>query len=96
VREYAGGRTGQTSYRRLKVQYPNGHIKRSLDFGFFAITPKVKPGSRIILPYDPKKEKAAKPTEPSKPVDWDKAFTQILTFAGTVATMVLAIGALNN
>jgi protein involved in polysaccharide export with SLBB domain len=95
VREYAGGRTVQTSYRKLKVQYPNGHIKRSHDFGIFTITPKVKPGSKIILPYDQKKEKVPKPTEPNKPVDWDKAFTQILAFAGTVATMVLAISALN-
>jgi protein involved in polysaccharide export with SLBB domain len=96
VREFAGGRTDQTSYRKLKVQHPNGHIKKSHDFGLFAITPKVKPGSKIILPWDQKKEKAVpKPKEANKPVDWDKAFTQILTFAGTVATMVLAISALN-
>jgi protein involved in polysaccharide export with SLBB domain len=94
VREFAGGRTGETSYRKLKVQYPNGHIKRSLDLGLFALTPKVKPGSKIILPLDQKKEKAPKVKEPSKPVDWDKAFTQILTFSSTVATMVLAIAAL--
>ncbi len=94
VKEFMAGPDRYSSYRKIKVQYPNGHVKRSLNLGLFVITPKVMKGSTILLTPNkvPKKDEAPKP--PSKPVDWDKAFTQVLTFVSALATILIAASAI--
>ncbi len=100
VREYVGGRGDYTTYRKMKVFHANGRTKKSADFGLFAVTPKVYPGSKIMLPFipdkapKPKKKKDEEPPAPKKERDYDKLFTQILSFASVTATMILAYAAL--
>jgi protein involved in polysaccharide export with SLBB domain len=92
LKEFVGGPDKHSSIKQLRVQYPNGHIRKSLDFGLFAISPKVRPGSKIILQTDLSKI-AKTEKRKTKSLDWDKAFTQILTFTSATATLILAIAA---
>lgn len=94
IRKYAAG-FGKTAQRtHVTVQQPNGKINRTTNFGLFKIYPRVTKGSVIIVGGKPHREKTQE--KEKKPIDWDKAFTQILATAGTLATVLLAVSALKN
>lgn len=93
VHKYAAG-FGKTAKRtHVTVEQPNGKINHTRNFLFFKSYPKVTHGSVITVGAKPEKVKAA-PKE-KKSIDWDKALTQILATAGTMATILLAVRALN-
>lgn len=94
IRKYAAG-FGKTAQRtHVAVEQPNGKINRTVNFGLFKVYPRVTKGSVITVGGKPEKEKRAE--KEKKPIDWDKAFTQILATAGTLATVLLAVSALKN
>ena len=47
VKNFAGGFSKENDRSNTIVVYPNGIAKKSLNLGFFSISPKVKPGSTI-------------------------------------------------
>jgi len=93
VHKYAAG-FGKTAKRtHVTVEQPNGKINHTRNFLFFKSYPKVTRGSVITVGAKPEKIKAA--SKEKKSIDWDKALTQILATAGTMATILLAVRALN-
>lgn len=93
IYKYTAG-FGKTAKRtHVTVEQPNGQINHTRNFLLFKSYPKVTHGSIITVGSKPEKAKAE--TKEKKPIDWDKAFTQILATAGTMATVLLAIRALN-
>ncbi len=94
IREYVGGVGKYSNFKQMRIHYPNGRIKRARNLGVFTITPKPTPGALIVLATDESKTRE-KSREPKKPIDWDKALTQTLTFLSAAATVVLAVTAIN-
>ncbi len=93
VHKYAAG-FGKTAKRtHVTVEQPNGQINHTRNFLLFKSYPKVTRGSVISVGAKP--EKAAATPKEKKSIDWDKALTQILATAGTMATILLAVRALN-
>jgi protein involved in polysaccharide export with SLBB domain len=95
IREYAGGFAKNAKRSKLVVEYPNGKINKTKDFGIFKIYPKVTKGSVISVPAKTKKQSQPKQSGGAKKEkDWDKVFTQILSFSSVTASMALAFAAL--
>ena len=59
----AGGATNFGKIRKSYVKYPNGMGRKSKNFLFFAVYPKVPPGSSVIVPMVPTQEKKFDPAE---------------------------------
>jgi protein involved in polysaccharide export with SLBB domain len=62
----AGGTTNFGKIRKSYVKYPNGMGRKSKNFLFFAVYPKVPPGSSVIVPMElelPTQEKKFDPAE---------------------------------
>ncbi len=93
IRKYAAGFSKAASRKNVIVNQPNGKINRTRNFGLFKIYPKITKGSVVIVGAKP--VKVRKSNKDGKGVDWDKALTQILATVGAVATVILAISALN-
>ena len=49
VNNFAGGYSGNNKKSRTVVVHANGVTKKSMNFGLFSISPKVKPGSTIYV-----------------------------------------------
>jgi protein involved in polysaccharide export with SLBB domain len=94
IESYVGGVGEFSSLKYTKVQYANGRVMKAKRLGFLVMTPKVKPGSSILLATDPKELTKDEKKELRKPLDWDKAFTQTLGFLSATATVILAISAI--
>jgi protein involved in polysaccharide export with SLBB domain len=95
IREYAGGFAKTANRRKLVVEYPNGKINKTKNFLFVRVYPKVTRGSIITVPTKAKKQtKTPGPAKQREKKDWDKLFTQVLSFSSVTATMVLAFAAL--
>lgn len=92
VRHYAAGFNQNADSSKVTVEFPNGRIRGTSDFGLFRIYPKVEKGS--VISVGAKAPKAPNNKE-KKSLDWDKAFTQILAAATATATIILAISAIN-
>ena len=94
IRKYTAGFGKNAKRTHVTVEQPNGKINRTLNFGLFKVYPRVTKGSVISVGARP--EKVKKEPAEKKPIDWDKAFTQILATVGTLATVLLAVSALKN
>lgn len=92
IHHYTAGFGKNAKRTRVTVEQPNGKINHTRNHLFFKSYPKVTPGSTITVGSKPVKEKKAE--KEKKPLDWDKAFTQILATAATLATVVVAVAAL--
>lgn len=91
IHEYAAGFGKNAKRTRVTVEQPNGKINHTKNHFFFKSYPKVTPGSVITVGSKPIKEKKEQGNK--KPVDWDKALTQILAVTATMATVIVAIAA---
>ena len=87
VNNFAGGFTKDNSKSNTVVLYPNGIAKKSLNFGLFSISPRIKKGSTIIVSSKLKKEK--KPNE--NPIDWNKQIENTMLKVTAVLTLWLLI-----
>jgi protein involved in polysaccharide export with SLBB domain len=77
----AGGFESNAKKSRTYIIYPNGSVDRTRKFLFFNRYPKVQPGSEIIVPKKPQRNPIGLPS--------------ILGIASTLATLILAISAIN-
>ena len=75
----AGGITENTRRNKAYVVYFNGRAKRTKTFGMFRISPKVLPGSEVVLPEGEKRKDAL-----TTFVQFTTTIAQILTALATV------------
>lgn len=93
IRKYAAGFSKTASRKGVVVNQPNGKINRTRNFGLFKIYPKITKGSVVVVGAKPVKEKKIEKNK--KGIDWDKALAQILATVGALATVIVAVTALN-
>jgi len=95
VSRYGQGVDREKNGRRryIKVEYPNGDVKKTRNYGLFTITPKVTKGSRITVgvkpPKTPKVEGDNK-TE-KEPVDWGEIVQSSVTQITAVLTLYVLL-----
>jgi protein involved in polysaccharide export with SLBB domain len=87
VNNYAAGLAKGGRWRFVTVEDPNGRISKTKQLGLGLDFPEPRKGSIVNVGTKKKKPEKAKG---GKKVDWDKAFTQILT-AVTAAATVFAL-----
>ena len=85
VRNFAGGYSEDNKKSNTLVIYANGSVKKTLNFAFFSISPKVKPGS-IIKVVDDKTLEIQR-----KPIDWNKAIENTMLKLTAVLTLWLLV-----
>ena len=86
INNFAGGYSKSNDRGRTVVVYPNGSVKKSIDFGLFTISPKVTKGStvRVTTKEEVIKSKAV-------PVDWNQAIENTLVKITGVMSLYLLI-----
>ncbi len=79
--EAAGDYTFDADEKRTIVYYPGGNAKR-INWG---IAPKIKEGSRIVIPVEPEQE----------PIDWTNVLAEWASIASSLATVIFIINRTN-
>ena len=87
VNNFAGGFTKANKKANTVVIYPNGIAKKSMNFGLFSISPRIKKGSTIIVSNKLIKEKK----ENENPVDWNKQIENAMLKVTAVLTLWLLV-----
>jgi hypothetical protein len=87
VNNFAGGFTKENKKSNTVVVYPNGIAKKSMSFGLFTISPRIKKGSTIIVANKVTKEKQ----ENENPVDWNKQIENAMLKITAVLTLWLLV-----
>jgi protein involved in polysaccharide export with SLBB domain len=85
IKEYAGG-LSENGIRSYTIEYPNGKVKKTRNYGLFKIHPKIEKGASIFVAakiVKPEKEKIKEEGE----VNWDKLSSR-LSF---IITMLIAL-----
>ena len=83
VDKYAAGVNNDGRKKLIVVEQPNGTIKRTKNYFFFKVYPKVEKGSTITVGYAEKKPEKDK--TPKEKTDWGKILSD--TLAQTVALL---------
>ncbi len=91
INNFAGGFTKANKKSNTVVVYPNGIAKKSMNFGLFSISPRIKKGSTIIVSN--KIEKHKKDNE--NPVDWNKQIENAMLKVTAIMTLWLLIDRVN-
>jgi len=91
VNNFAGGYTRDNDKGRTVVVYPNGIAKKSLNFGLFTVSPKIKKGSTIVVASKVSKKKK----ENKNPVDWNKQIENAMLKLTAIMTLWLLIDRVN-
>tara|TARA_B110000238_G_scaffold158274_1_gene171475 strand:- start:6 stop:950 length:945 start_codon:yes stop_codon:yes gene_type:complete len=73
VNKFAGGFTKINSKSNTVVLYPNGIAKKTMNFGLFVISPRVKKGSVIKVI-----NKVEKLEDEKNPIDWNNAIEKTM------------------
>ena len=90
INNFAGGYSKENNKNRTIVVYPNGSVKRSVNFGFFSLSPKVTKGSMIKLISKEQVDKMQ-----STPFDWNVAIEKTLIKVTGVMSLYLLINRIN-
>ncbi len=90
VRNFAGGYSKDNKKGKTIVVYPNGVTKKSLDLGFFTISPKVKPGSTIKVLSEHKVKRRKK-----EDIDYNQHIESVVTKVTAIMSLWLLIDRLN-
>ena len=87
VNHFAGGFSKENNKRQTVVVYPNGIVKKSINFGLFSLSPKVKKGStiKVALKVDKQKKKN------QNPIDWNQVIERAMLKTTAVLTVILMI-----
>ena len=86
VNNFAGGYTKENNKNRTVVVYPNGSVKRSVNYGLFTLSPKVKRGSIIKLMSKEEVQNLS-----SVPLDWNVTIEKTLIKLTGVMSLYLLI-----
>ena len=90
VRNFAGGYTKDNKKSSTIVIHPNGVTKKSLNFGLFSISPKVKPGSTIKVVSEHKVKRRKK-----EEIDYNQHIESVVTKVTGIMSLWLLIDRLN-
>ena len=88
IMNFAGGFNRECKRPRTTVTYPNGIQKRTKDFWFFRVYPKVHDGSNIVLYY---RDAKFNNNNKSAPIDWNKAIENFTIKVTGLLTLYLLI-----
>jgi protein involved in polysaccharide export with SLBB domain len=95
VNRYGQGvdRDDDARNKYIRVEYANGDVKETKNYGLFTITPKVKQGSTITVGVKPpkKREETEEGKTPAEPVDWGEVVTNALTQITGVLTLFILL-----
>ena len=94
VNRYGQGvdREDEARNKYIRVEYANGDVKETKNYGLFVITPKIKQGSKISVGVKPpKKKKEEDEKVPAEPVDWGEVVTNALTQITGVLTLFVLL-----
>ncbi len=96
VDEFTAGVAKKGKRRDITVLYPNGEIKKTKNFLFFNVYPKVRKGSVIHVPYKvAKKEKDKDEKKDKEKVDWNKVIKDTVGEAITILSLILLVQQIN-
>ena len=90
INNFAGGYSKENNKNRTVVIYPNGSVKRSVNYGLFSLSPIVTKGSMIKLMSTEKLEKIER-----TPLDWNAAIENTLIKVTGVMSLYLLISRIN-
>jgi protein involved in polysaccharide export with SLBB domain len=95
VNRYGQGvdREDNARNRYVRVEYANGDVKETKNYGLFTVSPKVKQGSTITVGVKPpkKREEVEEGKTPTEPVDWGEVVTNALTQITGVLTLFVLL-----
>jgi polysaccharide export outer membrane protein len=86
VNNFAGGYAKENKKGNTIVVYPNGIAKKTMNFGLFVISPKVKKGATIKVVNKFEKEKRER-----IPVDWNDALEKTMLKVTAILSLWLLI-----
>ena len=86
IRNYAGGFTKENKKSLTTVTYPNGQVKKSINFGLFSVSPKVQPGSIINLASDDTEKRKKK-----EDIDYNRHIESIIIKITGIMSLYLLI-----
>ena len=86
VNNFAGGFSKENKKSNTVVIYPSGIVKKSMNFGLFVISPRVKKGAIIKVV---KKNEAVKGEK--KPLDWNRAIEKTMLKVTAILSLWLLI-----
>tara|TARA_B100001115_G_C15830216_1_gene414160 strand:- start:417 stop:2069 length:1653 start_codon:yes stop_codon:yes gene_type:complete len=92
INNFAGGFTNENKKSNTTVIYPNGATKKSINFGLFSLSPKVKPGSTIKVINKDNKLKYKKKEE----IDYNTHIESVIVKVTGILSLYLLIERLNN
>ena len=90
INNFAGGYSKENNKNRTVVIYPNGSVKRSINYGLFSLSPIVTKGSMIKLMSTEELEKIER-----TPLDWNAAIENTLIKVTGVMSLYLLISRIN-
>ncbi|MEY4903610.1 MAG: hypothetical protein RLZZ292_1425 [Bacteroidota bacterium] len=96
IDKYAAGVNDNGSKKEIIVLHPNGELKRTKNFLFFKVYPKIRKGSIVTVGNKPVKTKEAKEGEKKSNVDWDKITSQMIATLPTMITLLALLRQLGN
>jgi len=86
VNNFAGGFTNENKKGNTIVIYPNGIAKKSMNFGLFVISPRVKKGSTIKVV-----NKVEKLQHKKIPLDWNQTIERTMLKVSAILSLWLLI-----
>ncbi|MAX69465.1 MAG: hypothetical protein CMP60_07275 [Flavobacteriales bacterium] len=86
INNFAGGYARENNKNRTVVVYPNGSVKRSINYGLFSLSPRVTKGSTIKLMSEEQVEEME-----ATPLDWNVAIEKTLIKVTGVMSLYLLI-----
>ncbi len=90
IEQFAGGFADRGDPQNVTVEYPNGQIRKSKNFGLFNVYPKVDKGAMVHVGTKPPKEEDRVQGEKEK-IDWGEVLKDAVTQATAVLTLILLI-----
>ena len=90
VNNFAGGYSNNNKKSKTVVVHANGVTKKSINFGLFSISPKVKPGSTIHVVNEPTVKRTKK-----EEIDYNQHIESVITKITAVISLALLIERLN-
>ena len=95
IEDFGGGFSERADKNRVSVLYPNGRIKRTQNFLFFRVTPRVEPGAIVTVPFKPD-DQVERERQEREPIDWGKVLADSLTQATSILTFILLVQRIND
>ena len=86
INNFAGGYAKENNKNRTVVVYPNGSVKRSINYGLFSLSPRVTKGSMIKLMSQHQVIEIE-----STPLDWNIAIEKTLVKVTGVMSLYLLL-----